>query len=91
MQTNKTIIGILGAAAVGAVLGILFAPDKGENTRKRIIKKTSETGGELKEKLDQLKESIAHKYQSAINKGEKIIENGQIDIDNIKEINEEIL
>ncbi|WP_418263185.1 YtxH domain-containing protein [Flavobacterium faecale] len=88
MKTNKTIIGFLGAAAVGAALGILFAPDKGTNTRKKIAKKTSETKEEIKSKIDQLKETLADKYNEALDKGEKIIENGQANIDNIKKINE---
>ena len=37
---NKIIIGILSAAAVGAIIGLLTAPDKGNETRKRIGKST---------------------------------------------------
>lgn len=91
MKTNKTIIGVLGAAAIGAALGILFAPDKGTNTRKKIAKKSAQKSDELKEKLDQVKENIANKYQSVLHKGEKLVENGQADRNNIKKINKEIL
>ncbi len=35
-KESNTIIGILAGTAIGATLGILFAPDKGENTRNRI-------------------------------------------------------
>lgn len=91
MKTNKTIIGVLGAAAIGAALGILFAPDKGTNTRKKIAKKSAQKSDELKEKLDQVKENIANKYQSVLHKGEKIVENGQADRNNIKKINKELL
>ena len=35
---SKVILGILGAAAAGVVIGMLVAPDKGEETRKRLRK-----------------------------------------------------
>jgi len=39
--TSKVILGILGAAAAGVVIGMLVAPEKGEETRKR-LRKTAE-------------------------------------------------
>jgi len=38
---SKVILGILGAAAAGVVIGMLVAPEKGKETRKR-LKKTAE-------------------------------------------------
>ncbi len=38
---SKVLLGILGAAAAGVVIGMLVAPEKGNETRKR-IKKTAE-------------------------------------------------
>lgn len=35
-SSTNTLIGILAGTAIGATLGILFAPDKGVNTRQRI-------------------------------------------------------
>ncbi len=35
MKTSNVILGIVAGAAVGALLGVLFAPDKGTNTRKK--------------------------------------------------------
>jgi len=39
MGTNKIFWGIVTAAAVGAVIGLLFAPEEGNQTRKKIRKR----------------------------------------------------
>jgi hypothetical protein len=39
MSSGKVLLGVLAGVAAGAFLGILFAPDKGLNTRKKIVKK----------------------------------------------------
>ena len=36
MKAGKVFLGVLAGVAAGAVLGILFAPDKGSKTRKKI-------------------------------------------------------
>ena len=50
-KITKTLLCIAAGAAVGVGLGILFAHDKGENTRKRIK-------GSVIDKVDELKEQI---------------------------------
>ena len=36
MSTGKLVVGVLAGVAVGALVGMLFAPDKGSETRKKI-------------------------------------------------------
>jgi gas vesicle protein len=52
MNSGKIILSALAGATAGAVLGILFAPEKGEATRKSISHKTSEYADMLKGKID---------------------------------------
>jgi len=57
MNTNsKVLLGILGAAAAGVVIGMLVAPDKGDETRKRLRK----TAGEWADNLGHLWERGKH-------------------------------
>ena len=64
MSNGKFLAGILLGAAAGAVLGVLFAPDKGTDTRKKISKKTSKLGDDLKSKFDVLSDTIKEKFDS---------------------------
>ena len=52
---SRTVFALLAGAAVGAVLGILLAPDKGEETRKKVKKTTEDCIDKVKETLSNLK------------------------------------
>ena len=56
-NVGKVLLGFLGGAAVGAALGILFAPAKGTVTRRRISKTTRDFKNSVTEKLEDLVES----------------------------------
>jgi gas vesicle protein len=46
--------------AAGLLVGVLFAPDKGSETRERIARR----GRDLKDKFDDFVDSIADKFES---------------------------
>lgn len=55
----------LGGIALGAGIGLLFAPDKGENTRKMLAKKLEELSKKLKEvDLDEVKDELLYKVET---------------------------
>jgi gas vesicle protein len=68
MKTSSTILGILGAAAAGAFLGVLFAPDKGANTRKKISDKSKDYGDNLKSKVDGILSTITSNGKDILKK-----------------------
>lgn len=71
--TTKQTIGFLGAAAVGTVIGILFAPQKGKSTRDKIKsqakgakEKLSNFSDEAKKKLNNASEKFQTKKREVI-------------------------
>jgi gas vesicle protein len=52
--TEKVLIGTITGIVVGAISGILFAPDKGAETRRKISQKGSDSINGIKEKLEEL-------------------------------------
>ncbi|MBN9384433.1 MAG: YtxH domain-containing protein [Chitinophagaceae bacterium] len=55
MSTSKVLIGFLAGAVVGGVLGILLAPDKGTETRRKIMEKGSDIGDSIVDLGDTIK------------------------------------
>lgn len=68
MKTKNVIFVVLGGVAIGTILGVLFAPDKGVNTRKKIAKKGKDLEDDIKSKLDNLSNKISSKTEEIINK-----------------------
>ena len=64
MSKEKVLLGVLAGVAIGATLGILFAPDKGWNTRKRISKKAEDLTEDLRDKFEEILDSISVKVDN---------------------------
>ncbi|MEM0543116.1 YtxH domain-containing protein [Flavobacterium sp. j3] len=94
MKNNDVLLGILGGVAVGAVLGVLFAPAKGSETRKKIANTSVDFKDSIKESLENFSEKIAQtinglkdEANEIIADAKDIIDEEKVNFDNLKEMN----
>jgi gas vesicle protein len=64
MKFGRIIFGILAAMGVGTILGILFAPDKGSETRKKISNKTRDFSDEINAKVNEAVLTVNKKMEN---------------------------
>lgn len=69
-STGKFIVGMAAAAAAGAVIGMLLAPEKGKDLQKRLTSGTKDWLSEIGSLLD-LGKDVVNKAQA---KGEEAVE-----------------
>jgi len=69
-NNSKILVALAAGVAAGAVLGILFAPDKGSGTRKKIVDGGKKITDDVKnrfgkgmEKLNDLKDGLKEKVE----------------------------
>lgn len=59
-SSGNVLLAILTGAAIGAGIGILYAPDKGTKTRKKLKRKANEAQKEINSRLSNAKEQLTH-------------------------------
>lgn len=91
MKTSNVVLGLLGAAAAGAALGILLAPDKGSETRKKIATKGNDLKNNFKSSLESLAGKASEKVSKLSGQAEDVIDDAKSTLNNIKDINKTII
>jgi len=84
-STGKVVLAIIGAAAAGAIIGMLVAPEKGSDLRKKI----SDTAGDWSTQLSQLlasgKAQLENLKQTANNTAENVTQEAGETYGNVRE------
>jgi len=63
MSTGKVLLGVVAGLAAGALLGVLFAPEKGSDTRRIIKRKGEDLADEFKDKFEDFLETVTEKFE----------------------------
>jgi gas vesicle protein len=67
-DNTKVVVALLAGLAAGAALGILFAPDKGTETRDKLSESLNNLG-------DSIKETAANEIDKLVGLKDKVVEN----------------
>ena len=84
MNAGKVFLGVLVGVAVGATLGILFAPAKGSKTRNKISRKKDEYVDEIEEKFNDFIGSITEKFDDLKGETTRMVKNGKHEVEEVE-------
>ena len=88
MKASNLVLGTLGGLTAGFILGVLFAPDKGSETRKKIASKKNDLTDEIKSQLKKLNSLLNKKSDDLVEETKDFIKDGQ---ENLSELKKDIL
>lgn len=84
MKSGKVVVGVLAGMAVGALIGIVFAPEKGSKLRKDILDKGEDYLGDLKGKFNSFLATASDKYEGARHEAEELASRGKAKYEEVK-------
>jgi gas vesicle protein len=72
-KTTTTIIAFMAGAAVGAAVGVLFAPEEGKSTRDKLSYQLSRYREKITDMLQKLRNDANNGLNEAKEEGQKVI------------------
>lgn len=73
MKTLNIILNVFLASAAGVAVGMLFAPEKGSKTRRKISEKNHQYSDYLAEKFDDFVDSVSHPLESIEHETKRLV------------------
>lgn len=79
MKSGRLLTGLVSGAAVGAALGLLFAPKKGTETRRKITESSDNYLQDAKSKFNEFADNLSHKVDAVRNKAKASTTDSKVD------------
>lgn len=74
-DTSGAVVALLAGLAVGAVLGVLFAPESGRKTRERISDKALGLTDNIKDGYHAIKERVSSEKENLVDLKDRVVDN----------------
>jgi gas vesicle protein len=75
----KTTLAFIGGALIGTTLGILLAPEKGSDTRKKILSKAKGLADDMTEAAKEKYQDLMHRKDELLDEAEEALADGKSD------------
>jgi len=84
-KSSKSFWAFVVGAAAGAVVGILYAPDKGENTRSKLYFQLNKYRDQLKQLINDIVDGKEVIETTAKSEGKKVVQDAKIKAEKLLE------